>query len=44
MERFSLMGWIKKIQKHKKERDRAGKFQKKQEGKNGGKKKKRFIF
>jgi hypothetical protein len=39
MESF-LMGWIRKLQKHK-ERDRPGK-KFKQEGKNGGKKKKRL--
>jgi hypothetical protein len=50
-----LMGQIRKIQKHKKERDRSGKFKntrrkgtdqensKKQEGKSGGKKKKRSL-
>jgi len=36
-----LIGRIRKIQKHKEERDRSAKF-KEQEGKNGGKKKKRF--
>ncbi len=40
-----LMGWIRKIQKHKEERDGTGiKKKKKQEGKNGGKKKKRFFL
>jgi hypothetical protein len=38
-----LMRQIKKIQKHEEERDRSGKFKEKQEGKNGGKKKKRFF-
>jgi hypothetical protein len=38
-----LMGWIRKIQKHKEERDRSGIFFKNQEGKSGGKKKKRFL-
>jgi hypothetical protein len=37
-----LIGWITKIQKHKEERDKSEKF-KKQEGKNGGKKKKRLL-
>ncbi len=37
-----LMGRIRKIQKHKEERDKSGKF-KKQEGKNGGEKKKIFL-
>jgi hypothetical protein len=37
------MGQIKKIQKHKEERDRSGKFKKEKEKKNGEKKKKRFL-
>jgi hypothetical protein len=39
------MGQIRKIQKHKEERERSGKFKKKtkKEGKNEGKKKKRFL-
>jgi len=36
-----LMGWIRKLQKHK-ERDRSGKKIKTR--RNGGKKKKRFLF
>jgi hypothetical protein len=32
-----LMGRIRKIQNHEEERDRSGKYKKKQEGKNGGK-------
>ncbi len=40
--KYFLIGWIMKIQKHKEERDKSEKF-KKQEGKNGGKKKKRLL-
>jgi hypothetical protein len=38
-----LMGRIRKFQKYKEERYRSGKFKKKQEGKNGGKKKMRLF-
>ncbi len=37
------MGQIRKIWKHKEKWDRSGKFKNKQEGKNGGKKKKRIF-
>ncbi len=38
-----LMGRIREIKKHKEERDRSDKNSKKQERKNGGKKKKIFL-